>query len=58
MNRCPELKVLKPRNLEIARAKCGTIENVGTNSVSSGNIVDESSFDKYFAEKFKVPTII
>jgi hypothetical protein len=28
MNRCPELKVLKPRNLEIARAKCGTIENV------------------------------
>ena len=29
----------------------------GTNSVSSGNIVDESFFDKYFAEKLKVPTI-
>jgi hypothetical protein len=27
MNRCPALKVIKPRNLEIARAKCGTIEN-------------------------------
>jgi hypothetical protein len=30
----------------------------GTNSVSSGNLVDESFFDKYFAEKLKVPTII
>jgi antitoxin component YwqK of YwqJK toxin-antitoxin module len=30
----------------------------GTNSVSSGNIVEESFFDKYFAEKLKVPTII
>jgi hypothetical protein len=30
----------------------------GTNSSSSGNIVEESFFDKYFAEKFKVPTII
>ena len=30
----------------------------GTNSVSSGNIVDESFFDKYVAEKLKVPTII
>jgi hypothetical protein len=30
----------------------------GTNSVSSGNILDESFFDKYFAEKLKVPTII
>jgi hypothetical protein len=29
----------------------------GTNSVSSGNIVEESFFDKYFAEKLKVPTI-
>jgi hypothetical protein len=29
-----------------------------TNSVSSGNIVEESFFDKYFAEKLKVPTII
>jgi hypothetical protein len=27
----------------------------GTNSVSSGNIVEESFFDKYFAEKLKVP---
>ena len=27
MNRCPALKVIKPRNLEIARAKYGTIEN-------------------------------
>ena len=25
----------------------------GTNSVSSGNIVEESFFDKYFAEKLK-----
>ena len=25
----------------------------GTNSVSSGNIVEESFFDKYFAEKIK-----
>jgi hypothetical protein len=30
----------------------------GTNSVSSGNILDESFFDKYVAEKLKVPTII
>jgi hypothetical protein len=30
----------------------------GTNSVSSGNIVEESFFDKYFAEQLKVPTII
>jgi hypothetical protein len=30
----------------------------GTNSVSSGNIVEESFFDKYFADKLKVPTII
>jgi hypothetical protein len=32
----------------------------GTNSVSSGNIliVEESFFDKYVAEKLKVPTII
>jgi hypothetical protein len=30
----------------------------GTNSVSSGNIVERSFFDKYFAEKLKVPTII
>ena len=30
----------------------------GTNSVSSGNIVEESFFDKYFSEKLKVPTII
>jgi hypothetical protein len=30
----------------------------GTNSVSSGNILDEYFFDKYFAEKVKVPTII
>jgi hypothetical protein len=30
----------------------------GTNSVSSGNIVEESFFDKYIAEKLKVPTII
>jgi hypothetical protein len=30
----------------------------GTNSVSSGNIVEESFFDKNFAEKLKVPTII
>jgi hypothetical protein len=30
----------------------------GTNSVSSGNILDESFFDKYFEEKLKVPTII
>lgn len=29
MNRWPELKVLKPRSLEIVRAKCGQIENVG-----------------------------
>jgi hypothetical protein len=28
----------------------------GTNSVSSGNILDESFFDKYFAEKLKVQT--
>ena len=28
MNRWPELKVLKPRSLKIACAKCGTIENV------------------------------
>jgi hypothetical protein len=27
-------------------------------SISSGNIVEESIFDKYFAEKLKVPTII
>jgi hypothetical protein len=27
-------------------------------SVSSGNIVEESFFDKYFAERLKVPTII
>jgi hypothetical protein len=30
----------------------------GTNSISSGNILDESFFDKYFAEKLKVSTII
>ena len=30
----------------------------GTNSVSSGNIVEEFLFDKYFAEKLKVPTKI
>jgi hypothetical protein len=30
----------------------------GTNSVSSGNIVEESFFDKYVAEKLKVPMII
>jgi hypothetical protein len=30
----------------------------GTNFVSSGNIVEKSFFDKYFAEKLKVPTII
>jgi hypothetical protein len=30
----------------------------GTNSFSSGNIVEESFFDKYFAEQLKVPTII
>jgi hypothetical protein len=30
----------------------------GTNSVSNGNIVEESFFDKYFAEKLKDPTII
>ena len=30
----------------------------GTNSVSSGNIVEESFFDKCFAEQLKVPTII
>jgi hypothetical protein len=30
----------------------------GTNSVSSGNIVEETFFDKYFVEKLKVPTII
>jgi hypothetical protein len=30
----------------------------GTNLVSSGNIVEESFFGKYFAEKLKVPTII
>jgi hypothetical protein len=29
----------------------------GTNSVSSGNILDESFFDKYFAEKLKVPFV-
>ena len=30
----------------------------GTNSVRSGNIVEESFFDKYIADKLKVPTII
>jgi hypothetical protein len=30
----------------------------GTNSVSSGNNVEESFFDKYFSDKLKVPTII
>jgi hypothetical protein len=30
----------------------------GTNSVSSGNIVEESFFDKIVADKLKVPTII
>ena len=30
----------------------------GTNSVSSGNIVEESFFDKNVADKLKVPTII
>jgi hypothetical protein len=30
----------------------------GTNSVNSGNIVEESFFDKNFADKLKVPTII
>jgi hypothetical protein len=34
------------------------ILDAGTKSVSSGNIVDESFFDKYFAEKLKVSTII
>ena len=29
-----------------------------TNSVSSGDIVEESFFDKNFADKLKVPTII
>jgi hypothetical protein len=30
----------------------------GTNSISSGNIVEESFFDKIVADKLKVPTII
>jgi hypothetical protein len=30
----------------------------GTNSVSSGNIVEESFFDKIVADKLKVPTMI
>jgi hypothetical protein len=33
------------------------IQIAGINSVSSGNIVEESFFDKYFADKLKVPTI-
>jgi hypothetical protein len=40
------------------KSKLSPILVAGTNSVSSGNIVEESFFDKYFAEKLKVPTII
>jgi hypothetical protein len=38
--------------------ECGVYSNNAMSSRSSGNIVEESFFDKYFAEKLKVPTII
>jgi hypothetical protein len=47
-------RILRPKSTFLAIP----ILVAGTNSVSSGNIVDESFFDKYFAEKLKVPTII
>ena len=47
-------RILRPKITFLAIA----ILVAGTNSVSSGNIVDESFFDKYFAEKLMVPTII
>jgi hypothetical protein len=48
-----------PENCPVhANRKLPAILVAWTNSVSSGNIVEESFFDKYFAEKLKVPTII
>jgi hypothetical protein len=43
-------QILRPKNTFLTIH----ILIAGTNSVSSGNIVEESFFDKYFAEKLKV----